>query len=128
MIFNINSTRGHTGSLLVVIMIMDVLACVINLWCTLFADRVVYHQQRGGRKVIGNLSICKHWRGITLLSTVHHQQSIQQSDPKQNIYIYIYIKPSTQCYAKNRPDSGKEYLAENKIIHPTTDSRTKPAM
>ncbi len=66
----------------------------------------------------GNLSLCKKLeRDYTI---VRHQQSIQQSDPKQNIY-------------SPRPDSTQRTgrIQESKIlrkthIYPTTDYRTMP--
>ena len=56
--------------------------------------------------------------------TVHHQQSIQQSDPKQNIY-----SPRPNATQRTGRIQERKILRRTHIyMHPTTDSRTMPGM
>ena len=55
-------------------------------------------------------------------TTVHHQQSIQQTDPKQNIYS---PRPNaTQITGRIQ----EKKILRRTHIHPTTDYRTMPGM
>ena len=73
---------------------------------------IVKLPKKGNRAKIGEGSHC----------TVHHQQSIRQSDPKQNIY-------SPRANATQRTGLIQEWkILWRTHIHPTTDSRTMPGM